>query len=406
MDRSDRLLRVVVLLAVIAVSIGAHVAEAQTWSSPQFVANGSGISISTNGSGTSAVMFMPSSGGLQASVQVAGAWSAPATLSSLGPYGNGTGRIAVAPNGDVLAVWSFSTTNTYLPNETQAKFFTAGHWSNAITLSTSVYGNAYSVGLPSIGFDGHSQATVIWEQITNPTTVTCALQAAVGNAANGFASPQIISNATTCYGWTRLAVNSGGQAVAVEGAAGILSEPVVGISRDLTGTWSAPVTVAAYAYRQNQPNVGLGDDGTAVVVWRTRSGVSYAVRSNGSWSPAAGLPVLVGQAGGGTSVGVDGSGNAMAIFQQVTIRPGISASYSPVGGSWQPKVQLNSGVQIVATRAGTFVDGGSTVVSTRLAGMSNWNQATFGGSALVSAAPGLAVALVGPQVNVSSAAVP
>ena len=41
---------------------------AQTWSTPQFVANGGGIAVSTNGS-TSAVLFMPPSGGLQASVK-------------------------------------------------------------------------------------------------------------------------------------------------------------------------------------------------------------------------------------------------------------------------------------------------------------------------------------------------
>jgi hypothetical protein len=83
---------------------------------------------------------------------------------------------------------------------------------------------------------------------------------------------------------------------------------------------------------QNNPNVGLGNDGTAVVVWRTRTGVSYAVRSGGSWSAAAGLPVLVGQAGGSTGVAVDGSGNAVAIFAQVTISPGTYATYRPLRG--------------------------------------------------------------------------
>lgn len=138
-------------------------AMAQNWSTPQFVANGGGIAVSTNGS-TSAVLFMPPSGGLQASVKTGSTWSTPVTLTALGSFGNGTGNIAVAPNGDVLAVWSFRTTNTYIPNEAQAAFFTAGHWGNAITISTNVYGNVNSFGLPGIGFDSHSQATVIWEQ--------------------------------------------------------------------------------------------------------------------------------------------------------------------------------------------------------------------------------------------------
>jgi hypothetical protein len=179
----------------------------------------------------------------------------------------------------------------------------------------------------------------------------------------------------------------------------------VAISRSLTGTWGTSVTVAASAYRQNNPNIGLGNDGTAVTVWRTRSGVSYAVRSGGTWSAAAPLPVLAGQAGGVTGVAVDGSGNAVAIFTQVTIAPGTYATYRPVGGTWQTKVQLSSGIPVAATPAGTFVASGTTV-STRLAGTSNWTTHTFSGSATVNAGPGTAIAVVGPQVSVSTAAVP
>ena len=396
--------KLMALLMVACVGTCSVVAGAQTWSAPQFIANGFGIAVATNGS-TSAVLFMPPSGGLQASVKTGSTWSTPATLSTLGPFGSGTGRIAVAPNGDVLAVWSFRTTNTYIPNQAQAAFFSGGHWGSTITISSNVYGNVNSFGLPGIGFDSHSQATLIDEEITNPSPTTCALKARTGSAASGFGSAQTISNATTCYGLAKLAVNSGGEAVAVEGATGILTGAVVAISRSLTGTWGTPVTVAASAYRQNNPNVGLGNDGTAVAVWRTRSGVSYAVRSGGTWSAAAPLPVLAGQAGGSTGVAVDGAGNAVAIFTQVTLSPGTYATYRPVGGSWQTKVQLSSGVPVAATPAGTFVASGTTV-STRLAGTSNWTTHTFSGTATVNAGPGLAIAVVGPQVSVSTAAVP
>jgi hypothetical protein len=377
---------------------------AQTWSTPQFVANGGGIAVSTNGT-TSAVLFMSLSGGLQASVKTGSSWSTLVTLTSLGSFGGGTGNIKVAPNGDVLAVWSFRTTNTYIPNKAQAAFFTAGHWGNPITVSNNVYGNVNSFGLPGIGFDSHSQATLVWEEITNPSPVACGLEAITGSAASGFGSAQTISNAATCYGNAKLAVNSAGEAVAVESATGILTGAEVAISRSLTGTWGTPVTVAASVYRQNNATVGLGNDGTAVAVWRTRSGVSYAVRSGGTWSAAAGLPVLAGQAGGSTGVAVDGSGNAVAIFTQVTLSPGTYATYRPVNGTWQTKVQLSSGLPVAATPAGTFVASGTTV-STRLAGTSNWTTHTFSGSAIVNAGPSTAIALVGPQVSVSTAAVP
>ena len=390
-----------VILAVVSLAC-AGPATAQTWSSPVSVANGNGQAVATNGSGTSAVIFTPLAGGVQASVNTGSAWSAPATLTSASAAAN----IAVAPNGDVLAVWSFRTTNTYTPVEAQAAFFHSGHWGSVLTLSTNVYGNVSSLGLPSIAFDGSSQATVIWEQITNPSPISCALEAETGNASSGLGSAKTISSAGTCFGWNKLAVNSTGQAVAVEGVPGILSGSVVAIGRDSTGTWGSPVTIGvAGVYRQRQPNVGLGNEGTAVVVWLINGGVRYSVRSGGTWSAAAALPGLAGTAGGASGIAVDGSGNAVATFQQVSISPGTYATYRPVAGSWQTKVQLNSGTQIVATPAGTFVAGGTTV-STRLAGTSTWNQHTFSDVAKVNAAPGLAIALVGPQVSVSTAAVP
>jgi hypothetical protein len=238
-----------------------------------------------------------------------------------------------------------------------------------------------------------------------------AMLAVIPTFAQTWSTPQFVANGLGIvqryhlFRSRQIRRNSAGEAVAVEGATGILTGPVVAISRSLTGTWGTPVTVAASAYRQNNPNIGLGNDGTAVTVWRTRSGVSYAVRSGGTWSAAAPLPVLAGQAGGVTGVAVDGSGNAVAIFTQVTIAPGTYATYRPVGGTWQTKVQLSSGIPVAATPAGTFVASGTTV-STRLAGTSNWTTHTFSGSATVNAGPGTAIAVVGPQVSVSTAAVP
>ena len=400
MKAARRPLSIIPTLVAASVMICCALTSAQTWSSPQFVANGLTVAVATNGS-TSAVLFTPPSGGLQASVKSGASWQTPTTLTTAAA----TGDIAVAPNGNVLAVWSFRTTNTYTPVEAQARFYSGGTWGNTITISASVYGNASSLGLPAIGFDGSSQATLVWEQITNPSPIACGLKAVTGNAASGFGSAQTITTDTTCYGLDKIAVDSTGEAVVVEGAPGILSGAIIRISRSATGTWAAPVIIAASAYRQDNPSVGLGNNGTAVAVWRTRTGVSYAARSNGAWSAAAGLPVLSGQAGGSTGVTVDGSGNAVAIFTQVTISPGTYATYRPLNGSWQAKVQLSSGVPVAATPSGTFVASGTTV-STRLAGSSTWTTHTFADTARVNAGPGLAIAAVGPQVSISTAAVP
>jgi len=377
-------------------------ASAQLWSTPKVVANGSAFAVANNGAGSAAILF----GTLSAVVQTSGTWGSPVVLSSLGPYGSGSGNVAVAPNGNVLATWSYRATNTYTPNTAQAAFFTGGHWGSTITISNNVYGNVYSYGVPSIGFDGSSRATLVWEEITNPSPMTCAWKAVTGTAASGFGAAQTITSPGTCVGWSRIAVNRFGEAEVLTGVPGILSGAVVAIGREANGIWDAPVTIGASGvYRQRQPQVGLANDGSAVAVWLINGNVRYSVKSNGVWSAAAALPGVAGTAGGAAGVAVDGNGNAIATFQQVVISPGTYATYRPAGGSWQTKVPLSSSVQIVATPAGTFVAGGTTV-STRLAGSSTWSTTTFANPAIVNAATGQAIAVMAPQVSVSTESVP
>jgi hypothetical protein len=388
MKRLNRISKSLAMVAMMLVGSWSTRASAQTWSSPQSAGNGSSaLAAATYGHGTSAIVV----GLTSVIVQTSGVWHAPVTLSS---SPNSEANVAVAPNGDILVVWSSRTGNSYLPITAQAAFYSSGHWGSPVTLSSNVYGNVSSRGLPGIAFDGNSNATLIWEEVVNPSPLGCGLKTVTGTAASGFATVRTISTATTCFGWSRLAVNNSGQAVAVQGAAGILSGAVVAISRDANGNWSAPVTVgAAGVYRQRQPKVGLGNDGSAVLLWLTNAGVRYSVRSNGAWSAATAL--LSGGAGGTADLAVDGAGNAVALFTQTGIGAGGYSIYRPAGGTFEPKVALPSGsdLQVVASRGGTFVIGGQTV-STRLAGSSTWNSTSF------TAADSTVVAVGGNQAMV------
>lgn len=385
------------LSASACVFVCAASVRAQTWSAPHLVENGGGAAVSTNSNGTAAVIYA----GL-ASVKTGGTWGTPVALASGSPASD----IKVAPNGDVLAIWSFRTTNTYVPVEAQAAFFSNGRWGPTWTITTSEYGNVYNFGPPSIAFDGNSQATVVWEENNGST---CVVVAITGNAVAGFGSRQTIDNEGTCRGWTQMAVNHSGQAVAVIGVPGILSGPVVAISQGADGTWSAPVTLEAQQYRQRQPRIGLGDDGTAVAVWTQHSTASYAVRSpSGVWSTAAVLPGV--SAITNTSyVAVDGMGNAVVAYERYQGPAGLLAMGRPAGGSWGTPVLLESNggpTGEAATPAGTFVVGSGTAVYTLLPGSSTWNKTAFSTVYKVAAAPGIAIAAVAPQVSVSTAAVP
>ena len=381
------------LVVTIWAAAGPSVA-APSWSPPEVVATVpylTGGAAATNGS-TSAVVFATGVATLnqfeiQAVVRTGSAWGSPAVLET--PYLYAVNfTVAVAPNGDVLAAWRYDATTAADSGVAQVALYTAGHWGAPLTISTA----GQNPGMPSIAFDGQSLATVVWEQ--NTSSSTCALKAIRSNAGHTFGAAQTIAG--TCYGFVNLAVNSVGQAVVTQGASGIKTAPIVAVSRDANGVWAAPVTLATSVYRQRQPKVGLGNEGTAVVVWLTNAGVSYASRSNGTWSAAAPLPgVLAGRAGGVSGVAVDAGGNALATFTLTSLTPGVFATYRPVNGSWQASVQLPAGpIPVRSTPAGTFVVGSGSTVATRAAGSSSWTSTEFTNDSVVDVAAGSGTAIV------------
>ena len=245
-----------------------------------------------------------------------------------------------------------------------------------------------SAAMPTIAFDAQSNATIVWEQ---NTSTSCATLVATGTASGGLGTPQTISS--SCYGWTRVAVNSWGEAVVVSGAPSG-SGPVVAMSRDRTGTWTPPVTVSENQYLQRLPHVGLGDDGTAMVAFSQRSAPAYSKRSpSGVWSPV-GLIYAGTNYGGTCNIAVDANGNAVAAYDTYVYGGpgGISypafATYMPANGNWGTPVKVMSGytlqLEVASTHAGTFVVGWadsntfSVGASTLLPGSMTWTSERIG----------------------------
>jgi hypothetical protein len=191
----------------------------------------------------------------------------------------------------------------------------------------------------------------------------------------------------------QLAVNSSGEALAIQGGATLEVAPVIGTIRAPNGVWSAPVDVATPYYGRQRPWVGLGNNGTAAVVWRARTFSEYAILENGKWSAPAELPQ---SSAVNPTVAVDGSGNAVAAYAG-------KVSARSAGGVFQTPITLGSG-QVVASQAGTFVVNG-TSVATRLPGSNTWTQ-NGPTSGLVAIGPGQATAIVSPSISVSTESVP
>ena len=389
----------------------------QNWSAPQvFPTNtfATAPSVSVNATGTAALIWAdgPINNSMQvhAAVRQNGAWGTPAQLSSAGLFISGV-RIAVAPNSDVLAVWR----SGFMPYAVTAAFYSHGTWNTPAVISTP----GLDAGMPEFAFDSQSNATLVWEQRTGGTQ--CVTQAIVGTVA-GFGPPQTVLNA--CYGAISLAVNSSGQAMVVSGAPANQSGPVIAVDRNAGGVWGTPVTVASTQYRQRMPQVGLGDEGTAVVVWSQRSMAAYAKRSPaGSWFPAT--PLFTNNYGGTVTVAVDSFGNAVASFNkwvdngQGIVYPAF-ASYMPARlPLWMPPTQIvadTTWLKVAASPRGSFVVAWSNAftngASTRSATLPIWKNATLGQASLfdVAAAPGTAILAWGgdmsQRINVSTETVP
>ena len=169
------------------------------------------------------------------------------------------------------------------------------------------------------------------------------------------------------------------------------------------------MTLEASQYRQRQPRVDLGDDGTAVAVWTQRTTGSYAVRSpSGAWGSAAQLPG-VSNTTNTSFAAVDGNGNAVVAYQQYQLPSGLLTMYLPRGGTWQSPVLLeNSGpVGAAASALGSFVVASGDAAFVRSAGNSTWQKTVFAsGVTSVAAASGQAIVSTGPQVDVSTAVIP
>jgi hypothetical protein len=362
-------------------------AVGQTWSSPQSVTSGNAVALATNGKGTSAILFWVTGPGLQATVGINGVWSTPVTLSTATSVGN----LAVAPNGDVLAVWSFHTNNTTTPIESQAAFYHGGKWGKTITLTTNGSASASSnlADVVGVGFDGTSEATLVWEQISGSS---CGLVAVTGNSSSGFGAPQALNH--TCEGWVQLAVNNNGNALAAQGGATLGVFPVIGTSRAASGVWAASVDIAAPYYGRQRPWICIDQNGNGVAVWRARTFGEYSTEANSSWSAPVMLPGSVGSVY--PTVAVDGAGDAVAAYAG-------KLSSRPAGGSFQTPITLGSG-QVVASPAGTFVVNG-TAVATRLPGSTTWNQ-NGPSSGLVAIGPGQAIAVGNPSISVETENLP
>ena len=120
--------------------------------------------------------------------------------------------------------------------------------------------------------------------------------------------------------------------------------------------WLSPVTVSASeeGHQASEPRVAFDKQGDAVAVWSSEDGVlsggtkKYEIQAafrpaGGAWQAPETLSVPDGgdESAEDVSVGLDGHGDALAVWQLYTGRTFVvEAAYRPAGGTWQAPVYL------------------------------------------------------------------
>jgi hypothetical protein len=217
-------------------------------------------------------------------------------------------------------------------------------------------------GMPQLGVDAAGDALVAWYVAGAGGGLRAAsLRAGAGS----WSAPQVLAPGVSGFD---VAVNASGAAVV---AWATPTGAIVADQGTVLGSWTAPVTVAAPAYRQKGVHVAVNDAGQAALAWRTRTGALATTGSiGGGWATTP--STLTTKASGSVDVAIDGAGNAAAVLVQLTGTSSslVYVSRHPAGGTWSAPAPLSTTAGsagaplLVADASGTFVAAWANLAAT------------------------------------------
>ncbi len=262
-----------------------------------------------------------------------------AALIETGATAAGRPRIAVAPNGDAVAVWMQQSDGVYFSVWSNHYTFATKTWSTAVRIGTGT-GDAWD---PQISIDANGNALAVWQQDGNPTGILrYDIWSNRYTAGTGWGIAALLEtdNAGSAQA-PQIAIYANGDAIAVwtqfDGTyANIMA------NRYSTGTWgSTPTVIATGPGGRYNPQLAIASNGNAFAVWSTsgsgNNNIDTSLYTAGVW----GAPVAIGSDALGYSdihnakIAFDGSGNAIAVWRQIAVsgRNVMANRYTP-GSGW------------------------------------------------------------------------
>ena len=264
---------------------------------------------------------------------VGGSWQAPVELSASDQDSSTHPQVAVAANGDAVAVWKNDGVSSFIVKAAARP--AGGGWQAPVDISAAgphaprtVLGQVF----PTVAVDARGDAVAVWDY--PPTATTSIVQGAVRTAGT-WQPPVNLSAAGQNADAADVAVDPRGNAVAVWGRL-VRTTPigttsvVQGAVRAAGETWQAPVNISTTSQSAVSPHVAVDPQNNAVAIWSAEQAgtqadssiVQSAARAaGGTWQ----APVDIATAGSpgvdSADVAVDAQGNAVAVWDRYTGRP-------------------------------------------------------------------------------------
>ncbi|MCW2978480.1 MAG: hypothetical protein JWO14_207 [Solirubrobacterales bacterium] len=271
-----------------------------------------------------------------ASRPAGGNWQAPVDISTIGQNASGP-QVAVDPGGDAVAVWELYDGTDHIVQAATSP--AGGSWQAPVDLSTI----GQNASEPQVAVDPGGDAVAVWKGSDSTNFI---VQASTSPAGGSWQAPVDLSAATRNALEPQVAVDPGGDAVAVweryDGADYIVQAATSAAG----GSWQTPVDLSAATQNALEPQVAVDPAGDAVAVWERYDGADYIVQAStsppgGSWQTPVDLSAA-GQDAIEPQVAVDPDGDAVAVWENETDLNAEAAS-RPSGGSWQAPVAIPGG---------------------------------------------------------------
>ncbi len=281
-----------------------------------------------------------------ASRPAGGSWQTPEALSSKAE-GLHPAEVGIDAAGDATAVWEEAGKEVVIDEASKPA---GGKWQSLTSLS--VPGCGRGANEPRLAVDAAGDAVAVWERFEGEEIIEAASRPA---SSGTWGKPVALTKPELLKGepaGQQVAMDSQGDAVVVWSRMNAAAHEVVEATegRAATSAWQPPTSLSGPGEKlEEQPQVAVNGQGSAVVVWERLHGGSEVVEAaaglatSGSWQTPVQLSAA-GEPAREQQVALDAQGNAAAVWSRFD-----GASYIAEAAGYDAAGPLLSSLTIPAT---------------------------------------------------------